>query len=66
MSRSEPFHRGRFAIPRPAILRLDIMGLAPLALAGAEKARIYKRHPYIAILCATTQGAGGQTVPGLL
>jgi uncharacterized membrane protein YeiH len=49
-------------IPAHVILVLDAAGLALFAVAGTEKALLYKMHPFIAILLGTVTGVGGGTV----
>jgi Glycine transporter len=41
---------------------LDAAGLALFAVAGTQKALIYKMHPFIAILLGTITGVGGGTI----
>jgi uncharacterized membrane protein YeiH len=41
---------------------LDAAGLALFAVAGTQKALIYKMHPFIAILLGTVTGVGGGTI----
>jgi uncharacterized membrane protein YeiH len=49
-------------IPSRVILVLDAAGLALFAVAGTEKALLYKMHPFIAILLGTVTAVGGGTV----
>ena len=41
---------------------LDAAGLALFAVAGTQKALIYKMHPFIAVLLGTITGVGGGTI----
>jgi uncharacterized membrane protein YeiH len=41
---------------------LDAAGLALFAVAGTQKALIYKMHPFIAVLLGTISGVGGGTI----
>jgi uncharacterized membrane protein YeiH len=59
-------HRFVQAIPGPVIIALDAAGLALFAIAGTQKALIYKMHPFIAILLGTITGVGGGTVRDIL
>jgi uncharacterized membrane protein YeiH len=52
-------------IPRETILVLDAVGLSLFAVAGTEKALLYKMHPFIAILLGTVTAVGGGTVRDL-
>ncbi len=58
-------HRFVQGIPGTLIVVLDA-GLALFAIAGTEKALIYKMHPFIAILLGTITGVGGGTVRDML
>lgn len=49
-------------IPSGVILVLDAVGLALFAVAGTEKALLYKMHPFVAILLGTVTAVGGGTV----
>lgn len=49
-------------IPSGVILVLDAAGLALFAVAGTEKALLYKMHPFIAILLGTVTAVGGGTI----
>src|SRR5277367_1397670 len=49
-------------IPSQVILILDAAGLALFAVAGTEKALLYKMHPFVAILLGTVTAVGGGTV----
>ena len=52
-------------IPANVILALDAAGLALFAVAGTEKALLYKMHPFIAILLGTVTAVGGGTIRDL-
>ena len=47
---------------RPSGQLLDAAGLALFAVAGTQKALIYKMHPFIAVLLGTITGVGGGTI----
>jgi len=49
-------------IPSDVILVLDAAGLALFAVAGTEKALLYKMHPFVAILLGTVTAVGGGTI----
>jgi len=51
-------HRFVQGIPGAVIVVLDAAGLALFAVAGTEKALLYKMHPFIAILLGTSPGLG--------
>jgi len=55
-------HRFVQGIPNSVIVVLDAAGLALFAVAGTEKALLYKMHPFVAILLGTITGVGGGTV----
>jgi uncharacterized membrane protein YeiH len=59
-------HRFVEGIPGVVIGVLDAAGLALFAVAGTEKALIYKMHPFIAILLGTITAVGGGTVRDML
>jgi len=59
-------HRFVQGIPGGVIVGLDAAGLALFAVAGTEKALIFKMHPFIAILLGTITGVGGGTVRDML
>ncbi len=59
-------HRFVQGIPGAVIVVLDAAGLALFAVAGTEKALLYKMHPFIAILLGTITGVGGGTVRDIL
>lgn len=59
-------HRLVNGIPGQVITVLDAAGLALFAVAGTEKALLYKIHPFIAILLGTITGVGGGTVRDML
>src|SRR5580704_18062438 len=52
-------------IPANVILALDAAGLALFAVAGTEKALLYKMHPFIAILLGTVTAVRGGTIRDL-
>jgi len=52
-------------IPGNMTMVLDAAGLAFFAIAGTEKALLYKMHPFIAVLLGTITGVGGGTVRDL-
>jgi uncharacterized membrane protein YeiH len=47
--------------PQPLII-LDAAALALFAVAGTEKARNYKMHPFVAVLLGTVTAVGGGTI----
>jgi len=59
-------HRSVQAIPNDILTVLDAAGLAMFAIAGAEKALVYKMHPLVAVLLGTVTGVGGGTVRDIL
>ena len=59
-------HRFVQGIPNSVIVVLDAAGLALFAVAGTEKALLYKMHPFVAILLGTITGVGGGTVRDIL
>lgn len=52
-------------IPSGVILVMDAAALALFAVAGTEKALLYKMHPFIAVLLGTVTAVGGGTVRDL-
>jgi uncharacterized membrane protein YeiH len=48
------------------IMVLDAAGLSLFAVAGTEKALLYKMHPLIAVLMGTITGVGGGTIRDIL
>jgi len=52
-------------IPPDLILFLDTAGLSFFAVAGTEKALLYKLHPFIAVLLGTVTAVGGGTIRDL-
>ena len=52
-------------IPTNVTMMLDAAGLALFAIAGTEKALLYKMHPFIAVLLGTITGVGGGTIRDL-
>ena len=59
-------HREVRAIPVIYILVLDAAGLAIFAIAGTEKALLYKMNPLVAVLLGTITGVGGGTIRDVL
>jgi uncharacterized membrane protein YeiH len=55
-------HRFVQGIPNGVMIVLDAAGLALFAVAGTQKALIYRMHPFIAILLGTITGVGGGTI----
>jgi uncharacterized membrane protein YeiH len=55
-------HRSLQEIPGAIIMLLDAAGLSLFAIAGTEKALLYKIHPFLAILLGAVTGVGGGTV----
>ena len=53
-------------IPPQAIQILDAAGLAIFAIAGAEKAQLYKMNSLVAVLLGTITGVGGGTIRDVL
>src|ERR1700683_3492308 len=49
-------------VPVSVIVTLDAAALALFAVAGTEKALVYKMHPLVAALLGTITGVGGGTV----
>ena len=49
-------------IPAQAIMVLDAIALSLFAVAGTEKALVYKMHPFIAVLLGAITGVGGGTI----
>jgi len=49
-------------VPPSVIITLDAAALALFAVAGTEKALVYKMHPLVAALLGTITGVGGGTV----
>ena len=49
-------------IPPNLLMMLDAAGLSIFAIAGTEKALLYKMHPFIAVLLGTITGVGGGTI----
>jgi uncharacterized membrane protein YeiH len=58
-----PFVR---SIPAPVIMTLDAVALSLFAVAGTEKALLYKMHPFIAVLLGAVTAVGGGTVRDVL
>ena len=58
-------HRIVDTIPTNVTMMLDAAGLALFAIAGTEKALLYKMHPFIAVLLGTITGVGGGTIRDL-
>jgi uncharacterized membrane protein YeiH len=59
-------HRFVQGIPAEVIIVLDAAGLALFAVAGTQKALIYKMHPFVSILLGTITGVGGGTIRDIL
>ena len=53
-------------IPEQAIQMLDAAGLAIFAIAGTQKALLYKMNPLVAALLGTITGVGGGTIRDVL
>jgi uncharacterized membrane protein YeiH len=53
-------------IPAPLFTTLDAAALALFAVAGTEKALLYKMHPFIAVLLGAITAVGGGTVRDVL
>lgn len=49
-------------IPPSLLMILDAAGLSIFAIAGTEKALLFKMHPFIAVLLGTITGCGGGTI----
>ena len=58
-------HRFLDTIPANLTMVLDAAGLAFFAIAGTEKALLFKMHPFIAVLMGMITGVGGGTVRDL-
>jgi uncharacterized membrane protein YeiH len=54
------------AIPAFDIQILDAAGLALFAIAGTQKAMLYKMNPLVAVLLGTITGVGGGTIRDVL
>jgi uncharacterized membrane protein YeiH len=54
------------AVPGEAIQVLDAAGLAIFAIAGTQKAMLYKMNPLVAVLLGTITGVGGGTIRDVL
>jgi len=59
-------HQWVRAIPVMAVQILDATGLAIFAIAGTQKAMLYKMNPLVAILLGTITGVGGGTIRDVL
>ncbi len=59
-------HRSVREIPVMAIQILDAAGLAIFAIAGTQKAMLYKMNPLVAVLLGTVTGVGGGTIRDVL
>ncbi len=59
-------HRFVSGIPAAAILVLDAAGLALFAIAGTEKALLYKMPAFVAVLLGTITGVGGGVLRDIL
>jgi uncharacterized membrane protein YeiH len=53
-------------IPAPVILVLDAAGLALFAIAGTEKALLYKMPAFVAVLLGTITSVGGGVLRDIL
>lgn len=53
-------------IPPNLLMVLDAAGLGLFAIAGTEKALLFKMHPFIAVLMGTVTGVGGGTIRDVL
>ena len=60
------FHPYVRSIPAPVIMTLDAVALSLFAVAGTEKALLYKMHPFIAVLLGAVTAVGGGTVRDVL
>ena len=49
-------------LPATPMMVLDAAALSLFAVAGTEKALVYKMHPFIATLLGTITGVGGGTI----
>lgn len=59
-------HHSVGAIPGEAMEILDAAGLAIFAIAGTQKAMLYKMNPLVAVLLGTITGVGGGTIRDVL
>jgi uncharacterized membrane protein YeiH len=59
-------HQLVWTIPGEAIQILDAAGLAIFAIAGTQKAMLYKMNPLVAVLLGTITGVGGGTIRDVL
>jgi uncharacterized membrane protein YeiH len=59
-------HQSVRAIPGSGIPVLDAAGLAIFAIAGTQKAMLYKMNPLVAVLLGTITGVGGGTIRDVL
>ena len=59
-------HRSVGQIPGEAIQVLDAAGLAIFAIAGTQKALLYKMNPLVSVLLGTITGVGGGTIRDML
>jgi uncharacterized membrane protein YeiH len=59
-------HQSVRQIPVPAIQVLDAAGLAIFAIAGTQKAMLYRMNPLVAALLGTITGVGGGTIRDVL
>ncbi|HEY1999927.1 trimeric intracellular cation channel family protein [Paraburkholderia sp.] len=53
-------------IPATLVIVLDAAGLALFAVAGVEKALLFRIHPFVAMLLGTMTGVGGGVVRDIL
>jgi uncharacterized membrane protein YeiH len=54
------------AIPEPALIVVDALGLALLAVSGTEKALEFRLTPIAAVMMGAISGAGGYTIRDIL
>ena len=54
------------AIPEPALIVVDALGLALLAVSGTEKALEFRLTPIAAVMMGGIAGAGGYTIRDVL
>lgn len=60
------FHSTVQEIPHALMLVLDAAGLSLFAVAGVEKALLYKAHPFVAVLMGTVGAVGGGVIRDVL
>lgn len=59
-------HRATEAIPEAPLIVVDALGLALLAVSGAEKALEHRLTPIAAVMLGAISGAGGYTIRDIL